>query len=129
MASIQLFKNVLSGTSEYTFAGSTGSGGSLGTSDSISFVFDNDFTIDDILVAPLGDINMNFNAYIVYPSGNTQSLQDATNTVAVNAPYRLNYDEATRNMWFRIPKWSVLQFVIGEITTGGPFQISVLGRG
>lgn len=117
-------KNVLSGSAEYTVAKETGAAG-----DFINMTFDNDLILDDIMVLGASStVDFNVVVTIQYPSGAQMEVAPSTN-VTSSAPYQLNDGADSRNMWFRIPKWSVLRFEIFSITTAGALQISVAGRG
>tara|TARA_B100000609_G_C17212903_1_gene434840 strand:+ start:1221 stop:1634 length:414 start_codon:yes stop_codon:yes gene_type:complete len=125
MADFRMIKNVLSGSAEYTFASSTSSG-AFNAGDKIQFVFDNDFTIDDMVISALDSGTFVWKARLFYPTGHSAEIADAT--VSSNA-FVLNDNDSSRNMWFRISKWTVLELELIENASTGAFQVSVVGRG
>lgn len=129
MAELRLTKNVLSGSNEYTVAVDTAN---FEAGDSIMITVDNDIIIDDMLVLALGSTDVVVKLLLQYPTGATLRINPSpaggTNVTSA-APYQMNDDADSRNMWFRIPKWTTLQILFAEIATSGALQVSVVGRG
>lgn len=138
MTVYRVTKNVLKGSSEYVYPAyattGAGSDGLVG-GDSIEFLFDNDFILDDAVVQALSSgLNIDIKLFLVYPTGAVLDLTlAALENVTPTTPFQLNDDSSSRNLWFQIPKWTVLRLFLDSVQVAPPgdgaFQLVVVGRG
>lgn len=119
MSDTLLVKNVIAGSMEYTAKVST-----MSANDTLQLTFDNDLILDDILVAIESGSNLQFDLSLVYPSGSELDI-----VTGQSSDYTMNQDGDSRNLWYRIPKWTTLKVDFTEVTTAKPVKVSVIGRG
>ncbi len=133
MTTLRVVKNVLSGSGDYVFSAfvTTGSGGLVG-GDSVELVFDNDIILGDVMVQGVTASGLDFNIrlYLEYPTGNVLDVTQAgTEKITSTAPFQINNNASDRNLWFRVPKWTVLRLTVDAVFGDGTFQLAVVGRG
>lgn len=137
MTTFRVTKNVLSGSADYIYPGyvTTGSSGLVG-GDSIELLFDNDVILDDIIVQAVSVSGLNFDMrlYLDYPTGHSLNITNAgPENITPTTPFQLNDNSSDRNLWYRVPKWTVLRMEIDSVAPAPPgdgaFQIAVIGRG
>ncbi len=130
MSDLYLTKNVLSGSSEYSLNVDTVN---FEVNDSIFVAVDNDMIADDLMIIGLDpNIDVTLKLFLQYPTGAKLRINPspaAGTQVTQAAPYQMNDDNDSRNMWFRVPKWTTLQIQFNTKTTDGALQVSLIGRG
>jgi len=93
--------------------------------DKINMRFDGELVVDDIVVTLGGSASLNFKLKLIYSTGTTMEITPN----AQSSSYSLNQNNDSRNLWYRLPKWTTLQLEITSLTTADNVKLSVIGRG
>lgn len=115
-----LVKNVISGASEYPAEVTVGANG-----DKLGFSFDNEIIIDDLIVTLGSSAVFSYKVQLIYPSGTKMEITPS----AQSGDWVMNQDSDSRNLWYRLPRWTTLQIEVTSYTTGDSLKFSAIARG
>ena len=118
MTTIDVTKNVQPDISEYF-----GEFDNLVSNDEINFHFDQDVTIDDIVIDVDGTVS--YEVILTYPASRRSLLVGS----ATNADFIMNHDTSSANLWYSVPAWTQLQISITSATSSPSLKVLAIGRG
>lgn len=117
MADVNLIKNVSPGLSEYVACES------LNANDSLSFEFNQEITIDDIVLDTVGE-GTAYNVYFLYPASGQKGY--ILYNFPISSHWFLNAgDNLAGKLWYHLPARTKLIFVPSTSVT---LKVTVLGR-
>ena len=116
MADTNLTQRVRPGIEEY-YTRSTPDAG-----DTINFHFDSPFQLNDLIIDQTDSTSCTYDVNLIYPA----SQMTLPITTSQSSNYYLNADQSTRNLWYRIPAWTILQISVSSATSA-VLEVTAIG--
>lgn len=116
MADVNLIKNVASGLSEYVACES------LSANDSLSFEFNQEITVDDIVLDSVGE-GTTYDVYFLYPASGQKGY--ILYNIPISSWFLNAVDNLAGKLWYHLPVRTKLVFVP---STSATIKVTVVGR-